>query len=342
MKALVSLPVTSEPHSRKGIRLHTPADLIARTLPRIEYHERKGPLLHASPVADTADALSLNVTTGCAHRCAFCSVRANPAYLGDGVLQLDPHLSDRVAEEIAGRKQKPRAVYISPATDPFPPLREVQAQTGKVIEVLGSQGIESWLLTRGYIRPFALEALAAFRDQVKVTVGLTTLDRDLQRLLEPLAAPPRLRLRQLEELRALGVPVQAAIEPLLPGLTDTRENLSRLLEGLADAGVRRVTVGYLFMRQGIQANLDQALQTHGGGDGVFAAFTGGPVLEAGAIAPARYLPRTRRQRTYATIMSLAADLGITVTVSGTTNPDFRPPRKPSPTAGPRQRMLPMS
>jgi hypothetical protein len=49
-------------------------------------------------------------------------------------------------------------------------------------------------------------------------------------------------------------------------------------------------------------------------------------LTAGPIAPARYLPKARRQRGYAALVALAAGHGIGVSVSGTTNPDFRSPR----------------
>ena len=45
-------------------------------------------------------------------------------------------------------------------------------------------------------------------------------------MLEPLTASPRLRLRQIRRLRDLGIPVQVALEPLVPGLTDTRDNLA--------------------------------------------------------------------------------------------------------------------
>ena len=55
----------------------------------------------------------------------------------------------------------------------------------------------------------------------------------------------------------------------------------------------------MFVRSGIQENLSQALDSHGWGDGVREEFVGGPVLTAGNILAARYLPRHRRQQGYA-------------------------------------------
>jgi DNA repair photolyase len=288
------------------------------------------------------DVLSLNIMSGCVHRCAFCPARAYATYPGDSVVQLFTNNVERIHEELAARRQKPRAVYVSPATDPFPPIAEIQKETGRVVEALAGHGISAWLMTRGLIRPSVMSVLEAHRQQVKVTVGLTTLNRELQRILEPLTAPPQLRLRQIARLRALGIETRVSIEPLVPGLTDTRENLEPLLEALASIGIREVTAGYMFLRQGIRENLIAALEPHGWDSMVLAAFQSGPVLESGNIAPARYLPKARRQRGYSTMMALSASLGITVRVSGLTNPDFRPPaRVPTPEVSSRQMLLPI-
>jgi DNA repair photolyase len=322
--ATVSL---STPSFFENFSLHSSGEQAVHSVPLVKRVPRSGPVLHPSPMADHQDVLSLNLTRGCAHRCAFCPARAYPTYPGDEVVYLFTDTVERLDAELSRRREKPRAVYVSPSTDPFPPLAEVQAETARVVEVLAAHGVTAWLMTRGYIRPSPLRVLAAHRERVKVTVGLTTLDRNLQRILEPLAAPPRLRLRQLAQLRDLGIAFQVALEPLVPTVTDTRENLASLLQALAQEDVRQVLAGYLFLRSGIRDNLICALEPHGLAEAVLEAFTGGPVLSAGRIDLARYLPKVRRQRGYAALMALAANLGITVRISGTTNPDFLTPRQ---------------
>src|SRR5262249_8742214 len=156
------------------------------------------------------------------------------------------------------------------------------------------------------IRPEALGVLAEHRERVRVTVGLTTLDRSLQRLLEPLTAPPRLRLRQISRLRELGIAVGVALAPLVPGMTDTRATLEPLLRRVAGRGVRQVSAGYMFLREGIADNLNAALGESGWAALVLDAFRGGPVLTAPGMAAARYLPKARRQRGFAGLMAMAA------------------------------------
>jgi DNA repair photolyase len=341
MKANLCLPVLAPDFPSPPGPLDTSPPRKSAGLPRVEWLERKGPVLHPSPMVENGEVLSLNLAMGCAHRCPFCFTKAFPTDPGDDVIYLFADTDEHLARELACRRQRPRAVYVSPSTDPFAPLVEVQAEAARVVEVLAGHGVGALLMTRGFIRPAALRVLAAHREQVRVTVGLTTLDRDLRRVLEPLAAPPRLRLRQVARLRDLGIPVHVALEPLLPGLTDTRANLEPLLDGLADAGVGQVTAGYLFLRQGIRDNLARALEPHGWAEPVLDEFVGGPALEAAGLAPARYLPKARRQRGYAALMALAAERGITVGVSALTNPDFRPPNPAARRAGRKERLLPL-
>jgi DNA repair photolyase len=301
---------------------------IAKQGPRVEWVERPGPVLHTTPLADDGDVLALNLARGCAHQCAICSVRAYPTYPGDGVVQLFAGTAERLGRELAARRRLPRAVFVSPSTDPFPPFRVVQAEAARVVEVLACHGVEAWLMTRGVPLPETQNVLAAHSPRVKVTMGLTTLDQRLQRVLEPGAAAPAERVRQLPELRRLGVRVQVGVEPLLPGLTDTRENLEPLLAALAGVGVRHVTASYAFLRPGIAENLATVLTANGLDGTLPTAYDRGPMLEGNGLSAARYLPKARRQRGYAALMALAAEHGITVSICRTTNPDFAPPCAP--------------
>jgi DNA repair photolyase len=227
---------------------------------------------------------------------------------------------------LAHRKVLPRAVFLSPASDPFPPFTAIQEEAGRVIEILIERGIQPWLMTRGFIRRGVLEVLQRKPDLIRATIAMTTLDRTLQRQLEPLAASPRLRLRQISDLRQRGIAVRVALEPLIPGLTDTREQIEPLLEAVAKAGVQQITAGYLFQRPGIVQNLQPTLALRGIEDEVNEAYETGPWINAPGMASAHYLARSRRQRGYAGIMALASKMGLQVSVSALLNPDFAAPR----------------
>ncbi len=296
-------------------------------LPRVVIAGKGGPFLRPNPLSDFVDedVLSLNHVSGCAMQCAFCYARAYPRYAGDAVLTLYADAAERVRRELTQRSHLPRAVYLCPSTDPFPPIMEVQEQTARIVEVLAQFRVESWLMTRGFIRPSILERLQPHADMIQVTFPLMTRNERLRRILEPLAAPTRMRLRQAKDLLARGFQVRFALEPLIPGLTDTREQLVPLLDAIKALGISSVSAAYLFVRPGIHRNLENQWEPFGLANPVLDRYAEGPILPMGRIAAARHLPRSDRQRGYALLMALAAERDMTLHISALTNPDFSMP-----------------
>jgi DNA repair photolyase len=201
----------------------------------------------------------------------------------------------------------------------------VQEAAAEAVEVLAAHGVESWLMTRGDVQTAVLERLRKVAASVRFTVALPTLHAATAALLEADAAPPAVRLELIGRLKEMGFAVQVALDPLVPQVSDTPEAINPLLDALAARGVTALTASYLFLRQNIVEQMKAALP----GDvcsAVLTAYDGGPVLSSAGLAGARYLPRSRRQRGYATLMALASRRGMAVTVSALTNPDFTPTR----------------
>jgi DNA repair photolyase len=315
---------------RPPLPLTLPLQPPAIRLPQLVPVTHEGTVLRPSPLTELVgtEVCSLNLTTGCPVQCAFCFTRAYPNYPGEEFAYFHEHTAERLRKELLHRRHLPRAVHISPSTDPFPPYLMLQREVGRVLDVLAEFGVQAWFMTRGYIRPFLMDMLGRHPELVRVTIAISTVNSRLRRVLEPLAAPPRMRLKQLGRLREMGIKTQVAVEPLIPGLTDTRANLEPLLDELVKGSVTHITAAYMFLRHGMEGVLERDLGPLGWSKPIMEAFQGGPVLAMGSIAPAQHLPRHYRQNGYALLMSLASQRGITTSVSGLTNPDFKPPRIP--------------
>lgn len=291
---------------------------IVRRIPHPEFVLRRG------PYPGRPDVCSVDPFRGCAHRCSFCPVRASSDYSGDQSVFLYEGLTERLSVELAARKDKPRVVLVAPSTDPFQPIAEIQRQTLEIVRVLGRHGVITWLSTRGSIEPAVLDALAHHRDMIRITVALTSLDPDLQKALEPAASPAPERLHLITELKALGIPVEVNLEPLLPNVTDQRDSLQAILESLADRDVTSVSAGYLVLRPGLREQMQRELAACSWLEQVLSAYDDAPMMRDGHQL-SQFLHKSKRQRGYAMLMSLAANLRIEVRLNGLTNPDFQSP-----------------
>ncbi len=77
-----------------------------------------------------------------------------------------------------------------------------------------------------------------------MNVSVTSLDPDLQRVLEPRTSSPAARLEAVAAFRAAGIPVGVMVAPIIPGLTD--HEVPKIVEACARAGAQ--FAGYTIVR----------------------------------------------------------------------------------------------
>lgn len=287
-------------------------------------------LLKASKSA--VEVYGLDMTAGCIHGCAFCHIRGGPAYPGEGRTLFDPDVANRLRKHLDALDDMPRQVVLSPSSDPLPPFREIRAATHEALRILLERGIQALLMTRGRVNEDLVKLLAEHSDRVRVAIGITTLDRKLGRTLEPWSAPPWRRLRAIRSLVNAGVDVEVRLEPLIPGLTDTRENLRPLFAAIGHSGARRVVSHYLFLHSSMTAPLSSALADLDLGDDIFERYVEGPAFHLGSIGMTRHLPAEERRAGLARLTTWGAEHGLTIETGATQNPDFR---RLEPSARPR-------
>lgn len=291
-----------------------------RPRPRLVRVSRKGPVLRPSPTS--AGVYGLDMTAGCFHGCGFCSIRGSSRYPGEDRSLFDPFTTERLAAALDEMEMSPAQVVLSPSSDPLPPLREVRDETLKALSLLLSRGVGVHVMTRGRISRRFVGLLAEHRDRVKVAVGVTTLDRLSGRSLEPRAATPGGRIADIGRLVAEGVDVEVRLEPLIPGLNDTRENLAPLFGALARAGAKRVVAHYLYLHPGMEESLDRALHPLGWTERLRDAFEGGRVFRLGTLGPTKHLPLESRRAGLTRLIALGAEHGLWVTTGSAQNPDL--------------------
>jgi DNA repair photolyase len=211
---------------------------------------------------------SLNPYTGCAHRCAFCYVRAferradRPSDERYGTdIRVKTNFVTVLRGELARRTWAREPVAIGAATDPYQPVESRYRLTRGAIEALAAFRTPFDIITRGpmIVRDLDVLAHAATRVAVRVHVSVMTLDETIAARLEPGAAPPRQRLAAVKALVAAGIDAGVAVAPILPGLTDGEDGLAALVGAAREAGATRVWGRDLYLAPGTREHFLAAL-----------------------------------------------------------------------------------
>lgn len=206
-----------------------------------EDHARSVITRNSSP--DVPFDRSINPYRGCEHGCIYCYARPTHAYLGlSPGLDFETRLlakSDAPAlleQELSSPRYRPAVIAIGTNTDPYQPIERSRRIMRGCLEVLAAFNHPVMITTKGALVARDLDILApmAARGLATVNISITTLDRDLCRVLEPRAAPPKVRLDTIRRLSNAGIPVTVMAAPMIPALTDPE--LEDILEAARDAG----------------------------------------------------------------------------------------------------------
>src|SRR6266436_5289363 len=142
-------------------------------------------------------------------------------------------------------------IAIGTATDPYQPAERKYGLTRSMLEVFAQlAGLNLSITTKSSLIVRDLELLKKInrRSKLSVNFSLITLDRRLQRVLEPRAPRPGLRLRALFELARAGIRCNVLMMPMIPGLTDEPAAIESVIRRAHRAGASGVWWRSLFLK----------------------------------------------------------------------------------------------
>jgi len=143
------------------------------------------------------------------------------------------------------------AIAIGTATDPYQPAERKFRLTRSMLEVFANlAGLNLSITTKSALVTRDLDLLMKInrRSHLQVNISLITLDRRLQRLLEPRAPRPALRLRALNELVRAGIRCNLLMMPMIPGLTDEPARIESVIRAARRAGAEGVWWRSLYLK----------------------------------------------------------------------------------------------
>jgi DNA repair photolyase len=202
---------------------------------------------------DVGFETSLNPYRGCEHGCIYCYARPTHEYLGfsagldfESKIVVKTNAPELLRAELESPRWRPQTLVMSGVTDPYQPVEKKLQITRGCLEVLAKFKNPVAIITKNRLvtRDIDLLCELAKYNAVAVNLSVTSLDPDLQRILEPRTSSPQARLEAIGQLRRAGIPTGVMVAPIIPGLID--HEIPRILDVCAKAGAQ--FAGYTIVR----------------------------------------------------------------------------------------------
>jgi DNA repair photolyase len=211
---------------------------------------------------------SLNPYMGCVHRCTFCYVRAferradRPSDDRYGTsIRVKVNVADVLRAELSRRSWRKEGIAIGAATDPYQPAEGRYRLTRSCLKALADAATPFSIITRGplIVRDLDVLVRAATRTKVAVMFSVPTIDKEVWRRTEPSTAPPLQRLRALSLLVEAGIRASVGMAPILPGISDSPEQLAEVVRAARAAGACGIWASPLHLKPGTREHFLECL-----------------------------------------------------------------------------------
>lgn len=202
-------------------------------------------------------AWSINPYRGCYHQCVFCYARRTHAFLeADGLREWGSQIYVKVNAAAALRNDLRRknrngeTVAIGTVTDPYQPLEGKYRLMRGILATLADFEIPASIITRSPLIVRDIDLLQRLSRKVKVSVhvSVATMDAQLARQIEPTVAPPQQRMRAVRMLCEAGIDAGVALAPVLPGITDSVQNLDGVVGAAREARAAHLWHSTLYLQ----------------------------------------------------------------------------------------------
>lgn len=185
----------------------------------------------------------MNIYRGCQHNCIYCDSRSlcygmEHDFEDIEVKQNAPFLLEKALKN----KRKKCMIGTGAMTDPYIPLERELKLTRQCLEIIDRYGFGATVLTKSadVLRDLDLFRSINNKSKAVVQMTLTTYDENLCRIIEPNVCSTKERFEALKIFRDNGIPTVVWLDPFLPFINDTEENIRGLLDYCVKAEVKGI------------------------------------------------------------------------------------------------------
>ncbi|PKM74007.1 MAG: radical SAM protein [Firmicutes bacterium HGW-Firmicutes-16] len=199
-------------------------------------------------------AYDMNIYRGCEHGCKYCFAMYSHQYLGSEQYFSDIYIKTNIVEQLEKQLSSPswkrEVVSIGGVTDSYQPIEAEYKLMPDILRLFIKYKTPCIISTKSdlILRDYDLIAELASITYVNVAATITCMDENVRKKIEPGGAPSLKRFEMLKEFSKTEACTGLHVMPIIPYLTDTRENIDSLYSHASDSAVKYVLPGVLYLR----------------------------------------------------------------------------------------------
>lgn len=204
---------------------------------------------------------------GCTHGCIYCDSRSKCYQMQHDFedIEVKKDAAKILAAQLSRRRQQ-AVISTGAMCDPYIPLEHELGITRQCLEIIERYGFGLCIQTKSDLILRDISLLQKINEKAKciVAITLTTYDEALCRIIEPHVSTTHERYKILKVCQDHGIETIVWLDPLLPFINDTEENIRGIVDYCADANVKGI-INFgcgLTLREGNREYFYEKLDVH--------------------------------------------------------------------------------
>lgn len=199
-------------------------------------------------------AWDLNIFRGCEHGCKYCYAMYSHQYLGSEQYFSDIYVKINIAEQLERQLSSPswqrEVVNIGGVTDSYQPIEAQYKLMPDILRLMIKYKTPCIISTKSdlILRDYDLIAELSTITYVNVAATVTCMDESIRAKIEPAGSESMKRFAVLKVFSKTNASTGLHFMPIIPYLTDNRENVDSLYCHAKDSQVDYILPGTLYLR----------------------------------------------------------------------------------------------
>jgi DNA repair photolyase len=214
----------------------------------------------------TSERMLINPYNGCLNGCIYCYASSYAGYFKrfrDSGLPTVFRDFDRIVGSQLDSLDVAACGYLSPVTDPFQRLEETYHLSLGIVREFVKRNIPIEFITKSRVPSSVLDAISQQEDSF-CQFSITTIDEEKRRMLMREGATTDELFELISRARRLGIHTVLRIDPVIPFVTDSENELKGLIARGCDHGASHIVASVMDVPIGLKSGLFDKLGRFGG------------------------------------------------------------------------------